>query len=249
MARAGQIAVLLAAALLWPATGGARQELVVDLSQPEVAITAGFAGSSLMLFGATAGQGDVVVVVRGPKRDTVVRKKQRVAGIWMNRDSVTFAAVPFYYAIASSRPLDEILNTAQLKKYRIGTDNMGLTVAGASVDKGAYGDYHQALVRNKQRLGLYAAERGHLDFRGNRLFRTQLWFPSNVTVGSYDIDTLLVRGGKVVETQTTQLNVHKVGIESKIFDFAHRHPLPYGVLAILIAAMAGWLASFIFRKR
>src|SRR3546814_79845 len=66
-----------------PAVFG-QQELVADLSDHEVAITTGFTGAELLLFGAVEGEGQIVVVVTGPRQTTTVRRKARVAGIWMN---------------------------------------------------------------------------------------------------------------------------------------------------------------------
>ena len=38
----------------------------------------------------------------------VVRRKSNVAGLWLNTASATFDNVPSYYAVASTRPIDEI---------------------------------------------------------------------------------------------------------------------------------------------
>ena len=80
------------------------KDLVVDLSAPIVRITTGFSGTELLLFVAKRGAGDVIVVVRGPLEDLVVRRKSRVAGIWVNRAAIAFTDVPSYYAVASTRP-------------------------------------------------------------------------------------------------------------------------------------------------
>ncbi|MBI3451491.1 MAG: TIGR02186 family protein, partial [Rhodospirillales bacterium] len=96
----------LAAALLslfLVATGASRadaQPLVADLSSHLIAITTGFAGTEILLYGATEGEGDVAVVVRGPDASTVVRRKSRIAGIWINREQMTFTGVPAFYRVA-----------------------------------------------------------------------------------------------------------------------------------------------------
>ena len=46
-----------------PANG---RELAIELTKDAVPITANFVGSDLMLYGASDGGGDVLVVVRGP---------------------------------------------------------------------------------------------------------------------------------------------------------------------------------------
>ncbi len=233
--------------LLSAATPTSAQELVADLSQSVVAITTGFAGSELLLFGATEGKGDVVVVIRGPERDEIVRRKKRVASIWINRDKMIFENVPSYYWLASNRPLQDILPDRIGADRQIGLAHLKL----APIERGALADidtFRSALIRGKQRQQLYGREPGNVTFVGKHLFRTKLHFPSNVAVGAYGIDVYLMLDGEIAVEHSTRLTVGKVGIEADIFNFAHRHAALYGILAILIAAMAGWLANVIFRK-
>ncbi|HZD25991.1 MAG TPA: TIGR02186 family protein, partial [Alphaproteobacteria bacterium] len=121
--------ILLAAALLASVAGVARnqasaQPLVADLSDHLIAVTTGFSGAKLLLFGAMDPQegGDIVVVVRGPLRDLVVRRKDRIAGVWINNDAVEYRRVPSYYHLASTRPLTEIANAHVLAGLQIGLD-------------------------------------------------------------------------------------------------------------------------------
>ena len=102
MSRAARAAALLLALLLACARDAAAQPLVADLSSHEISITTGFSGTELLLFGATEGEGDIVVVVRGPAGPATVRRKSRVLGIWINTDSVRFEGVPSFYRVASS---------------------------------------------------------------------------------------------------------------------------------------------------
>jgi len=69
-----------------------------------------------------------------------------------------------------------------------------------------------------------------------------------VPTGSYLIEVLLVRNGRVVSAQTTPLIVSKIGLGADIFEFAHRHAAAYGVVAIVSALLAGWLAHLAFRR-
>ena len=176
--------VLLAAAT--PAY--AAEELVVDLSKSVVAITAGFVGSELLLFGATDGKGDLVVIVRGPLRDEIVRRKGRVAGIWVNRDELLFTNVPAFYAVATNRPMEEFLPEAVAAKNRIGLENLLLLPHWKQPYAEDYDSFRAALIRNKQRQGLYSRQPGNVIFLSSRLFRTQIRFPSTVSVGTYGID-------------------------------------------------------------
>lgn len=225
------------------------QDLVIDLSAPVVAITAGFAGTDVLLFGATRTEGDLIIVVRGPQEDHVIRRKERIGGIWVNRSEVTFADVPAYYAIAANRPTEEFVPLLEADIHQIGVEKIIFNPAAGQGPVDDITQFSDALIRIKQRDDLYSMDAAELVYLGAGLFRTEVHFPANVAVGTYGIDVYLFEDGELIENQTTLLNVRKFGLEAGIFDFAQRHSLAYGVLAVLIAAFAGWLANAAFRKR
>lgn len=237
----------LAGAALGPAPARAAEPLVADLSEHLVAITTGFTGAELLLFGAVDGPGDVVVIVRGPRAEVVVRRKARTAGIWVNRDSVTFEGVPAFYHVAASAPLGEQVPLAVRERHQIGAEYLRFRPMGAvsAVDEA---DFRTALIRNKRRADLYSPFEAEVDMLGGRLFRTGVTFPANVPVGTYTIETLLIHDGEVVSAQTTPLFVSKVGFGARIFRWASENAALYGIAAILIACIAGLSANWIFRK-
>ncbi|MBF0374750.1 MAG: TIGR02186 family protein [Alphaproteobacteria bacterium] len=242
-------ALLVIASLLACAPVGAQeaQPLVADLSKHLVAITTGFVGTEVLLFGAVDGPGDVVVVVRGPPRPEVVRRKERVGGIWVNTGRADLAAVPAYYRVAATRPLPELAPPAVLERHRIGLEHLDLEPVLADKGAGA-AEYRQALIRLKRDRGLWAAETREVSSLGNRLFRTDLHFPANVPTGTYSVEVYLLRGGEVVSAQTTPLIVSKIGLGAELYHFAHEHGAAYGIMAIALAGAAGWLAAAAFRK-
>ena len=67
-------AALLAGGLLAAAPARPAEDLVADLSEHLIAITTGFTGTEVVMFGATEGSGDVVIIVRGPLSDATVRR-------------------------------------------------------------------------------------------------------------------------------------------------------------------------------
>lgn len=226
-------------------------DLDVDLSKPDVRLNVSFEGQDLLLFGAKDLAGDIIVVVRGPNKDSSVRLKERVAGIWVSTDEVIFADAPSFYALAASRPVKELLPESILLAERIGTDRLGLNAKYISdaVTPDAVSNFTDGLIRNMVRKNLYTGETGTIKLIGKQLFRTDLWFPSNVSVGNYAVDTYMVSKGRIETKKTTHIEVHKVGLEAQIYNFAHEHALIYGLLAVLIAVMAGWSANAVFRKK
>jgi uncharacterized protein (TIGR02186 family) len=240
------IVALSASVTLW--TGLARaQSLVADLSNHLIAITTGFTGTQVVLFGATDGPGDVAVVVQGPEGELRVREKTRTAGIWANTDSLLFHRVPSFYGVATSRPLEEMASPAVLARHEIGLDNIRLVLADYATPQ-KVADFRAALIRNKQRQGLYGTETGQVAFLGQRLFRTSIYFPANVPTGLYTVSVFLIRGGEVVSAQTTPLAVSKIGFSADLYDFAQRQSILYALTGLLLAAAAGWLASAVFRR-
>ncbi len=223
-------------------------EISVDLADPVVQITAGFSGTDLLLFGVAPGDGDIVIVVRGPIQDQTVRKKDRVLGVWVNKDEITLEDVPAFYAMASNRSLDEFLPGGIANIHQIGLENLQFNPKDTSQITGDWDHFRHALLRNKQRQGLYTWDPQPLIFKGNRLFRTNIRFPANVSVGTFGIETYLIRKGELVDSHTTILNVRKFGVEASVYDFAHRHSFAYGILAVVVACFAGWAANAAFRK-
>jgi uncharacterized protein (TIGR02186 family) len=223
------------------------QSIVTDLSTREVAISTGFTGAELLLFGATEGFGDIVVTVVGPKRDEIIRRKERVAGIWVNGTSVTFENAPAYYRTAASKPLSEIAAPEVLEKLQIGSSRIDLSTRSS---RGAETilEFRDAFIRSKKRQALYSEDISDIKITRGRLFRSTIPFPVNVPIGTYEVTVHLFKHGRLVSSEETPLTVQKVGLEAKIYDFAHDHAAWYGLIAIAIALVAGWLAGVIFRR-
>lgn len=241
------LALAAALALAQLSRGAAAQGLVADASRHLVAITTGFVGTEVLLFGATEGRGDVIIVVRGPVREEVTRRKGRHAGIWVNEAEVTFTNVPSYYWIAASKPIDELLAPEALDRHGIGVKHLAFgtqaRLAEEEIEK-----FRDGLLRNKVKDGLFTIGPRDIAFLGDRLFRTTIYFPANVPTGPYTVQVFLIRGGRVAGAQTVPLNIAKVGIGADVYTFAHTASALYGIIAIVIALSAGLFAGVIFRK-
>lgn len=240
--------LLLAGVLAVPARGASAQDLVADLSEHLVAITTGFAGAEVLLFGAVEHPGDVVVVVRGPAQPVRMHRKSRVFGIWMNTATMTFEGVPSYYAVNASGDLDRIARDSVRARHDLGLAHLDLRLPSAKASANVAAAWRAALIRAKQREDHYYSQVGRVTFLGQRLFRTKVRFPANVPTGRYIVEVFYLRDGRVVAAQATPLQVGKVGVEAEIFDFAHNQSLLYGLVAIVIALMAGWMANLMFRQ-
>ena len=226
------------------------ETIAVDLSDHRIAIHSSFTGAEVLLFGAVKGvhAGDIIAVLTGPNQPVVVRRKARTVGIWLNRAELVFESAPGYYAVAASGPIEGILDAGQRESKHIGLKYIKLVTAEESSGGSGFGKFREALLRHKVNQGLYFAGSSSVEFVGTDLFRVRFSFPSNVPPGRYEATVYQVDSGRLVATGTTDLVIRKTGIEARIYRTAHDSPWLYGVLAVVLALMAGWLASAIFRR-
>ena len=243
--------IRLVALLMLLAMPAKAEEIVLGLSRDEVAITATFEGSEILIFGAIKRDGPVeeegdlgvIVTVAGPDRPVTVRKKDRRLGIWVNTDSVEVDVAPTFYAVATNRPLEEILTFTEDLNTRIST-RRAIRSVGATVDNAQ--SFTDALIRIRAGQGLYQTLPTGVVVDEEALFRTLIPLPANLTEGDYKAEIYLTRGKRIVDLYTTTIPVQKVGLERWLYNLAHDNPFLYGLMSLSIAIAAGWGASAAF---
>lgn len=251
--------LLLLALLALPQTASAQTampKLVPDVSQREINIQSRFTGETLTLFGAIIyprgvapeGQVDVAVVLRGPTEPVIVREKRRVAGIWINADSIELRSAPTYYAIASSRPIEKIIDAKTAAIYELGLDRLQLSPTG-EIDAAELRRFRAGLVDLNRRDGLYVQTPNSVNITDQVLYRASLMIPSSVPEGRYVAETLLIRDGRVIVADDgVTITISKTGFERFITILAQQYSLVYGALAVLISLLLGWLAGLAFNR-
>jgi uncharacterized protein (TIGR02186 family) len=239
---------------------GARESVQADVSARNVAVTSSFNGTEIVIFGAVdnsqqpsaeSGIYDVLIVVEGVPARLVVRRKNNVAGLWLNTSSATFDLVPSYYAIASTRPIDEIASEEFRASHGVGFNHLRFTPAFGQTQALSTEDlkeFRQAVIRLKEKQGLYIQDNFRVAFIGKSLFRATIELPANVTVGPFETRVYLFREEKLLSQYTVRLNLEREGLERHLHAFAFGFPALYGLMTVAIAVAAGLLASTMFRK-
>ena len=231
--------------LLLPSNARARP-VIGDLSLRQIEIDSSFKGTEILLFGARNDAGDIVVVIRGPELSYIVRKKERVSGIWINKKQAIFKDINGYYNVSSNRPLEEMKNNSLLKALDIGIHNISLPMeTEEDTDRE---EFKEALLDDQEAHELYFPIVGEVTFIGDVLFRTIIKFPENIPRGTYTAEIYLFSDGQLNAVQSTPLIVKKRGFDAFIYDFSYNFPTIYGIISVLIALSAGWIAGVIFRK-
>lgn len=243
--------------LLAPFVGGeAKPRLVPDVSQRQIDIVYSFTGAELLLFGAIlypggrvpARDADIAVVVKGPVEPLTVREKRRIAGMWINADSARFRSVPAFYAVAASKPIDRLVDPRSAAVYELGVANLQLSPASGETPE-AQVRFEQGLVDLKRRAGLYVEEKNAVSISEGVLYRARVVIPARVPVGTYTAETFLIRDGRVLAGATRDIRIGKSGFERFVANAAQRWALAYGLVAVSVSLLLGWVAGAVSRRR
>lgn len=244
-----RIAAVLAAALA--AAPAAAETLVVALSAEEVRIASTFTGTTITVFGAIedaegAGGYHIAIALEGPRTEAIVRRKDAVVGLWINRAEARFTNVPEFYAVHATAPLLEFAAREALVALGLGVDNLAL---GPTMPAGvAATGFRQAVIRLRREAGHYVEDGVAVERIGENLFRTTFTLPADVPVGAYTVRAFLFREGALQADASTRLAISKTGGEQFVFDAAHENAWLYALAVILMAASIGWLGGIIFRR-
>jgi uncharacterized protein (TIGR02186 family) len=233
------------------------ETIQIGLSTNRVAITADFSGADLTIFGSLEnadplvsrqGRYDVIVVLEGPARPVVVRRKDRFLGMWINMESETFVNVPVSYSVATTRAPQDITDTINYKQLALGADNLHIEPLDKNGNPATLEEFRLALRDRKTATGLFNMRVGGVEFLSQSLFRASLPLSPNIPVGTHKARAFLFRNGLFIRENSAQLAIVKSGFEQSIARAAVDHSLFYGVFAVALAMLTGWLGRIIFRR-
>ena len=228
----------------------AQPDLPAAVTDEAISVSSDYRGSRMTVFGVNPdrrGRGDIVVVMRGPDLPAEVRRKRRVMGLWVNGPPVRFSQAPSFFTVISARPLREVARPQAISS--LGLDpGANARLEGGTPEGASARDYRQALVRLRQRAGLYSEHPHGLQLRGRGLFSTQVTLPANAPIGAYFVDVYLFRDGRLVSSLRNTVTISRIGAERLVFAAATRTPFLYGLVTVAVAIGAGWAAAAAFRR-
>lgn len=245
--------VLLALAAFFALTAQRDPILVPEVSQHEIQVRQGFTGTELLLFGAILDPDgrrarrdyDIVVVLKGPTEPILLREKEKTLGIWVNAHSTSFRSVPSFYALASSRPIDQIVDERTAAIYELGLDFLQLSPTGA-IDPEEQARFTTGLVDLRSREGLYQQVGDGVTISDDVLYQARIAIPSNVRTGRYTAETFAITDGRVIASATAEVEVKKLGFERLVAEEADQSSVLYGLFAVALSLVMGWGAGRLF---
>ena len=237
-------------------TAADKPVLVPDVSARQVQIRYSFQGGQLLLFGAIAypngrpptRPADIAVVLRGPVQPILLREKQKIAGIWMNADSSRFRSAPSFYAVASSKPIRDLVDERTASIYELGIRNLQLSPGGGALPEKER-HFEAGLLDLRTRAGLFSENPHGVEISSGILYRAFISIPSQVPVGTYTAETFLIDRGHIAAVATRDIQIDKSGFERYVYLAARRDRLAYGLACVVLSLGLGWAAAMAFRRR
>ena len=230
--------------------------LVPDVSSRTIDIQYRFTGEELLLFGAILypdqrlpdDRADIVVVLKGPVRPIILREKKRVAGIWVNANSIRLRTSPGFYAIGSSRPVHQLVDERTAAIFELGLSNLSMSPTGFS-EATKLQRFEDGLVDLYTRLGLFYENPKAVEISEGVLYRARIPVPARVPVGTYRAETFLISKGRVLAVASRNVEIRKAGFERFVALAAQRHGFLYGLAAVALSLLLGYAASAAFKRR
>ena len=240
--------LLFAATWMLQLPAWADEPLVVAPATSEVRITTDFTGTEVQAIGSMRGPADLIIKLVGPQQEAKLSREIKLGPFWVGGDTVKMEGAPSLLFLYATAPIATILPPAEQQKY-------GLLLEGVPVhlephlQAHAEDDWRKAFFRLKERQGYYHEDDTAIKVFGNRLFIADMRLPGDLQVGTYTVETLVVKSGKVVGRNVGDFKVRLAGIERRVWSAAHDHSWIFGGLFTLLAMLLGFALNAIPSRR
>lgn len=219
-------------------------------------MTSSFHGSTLAVDIAVPSGSEVALKLEGARGKAVFNRKGRVFFLWMNVGEVTIDNAPQAYMLYTSAQLTELASPETLRSLGLGLQALEprIETLGGGIDRETmlveFYDYKEKARLYSLSYGSLRAERDdplRNDDAGER-YRVDIALPSRVPVGVYEVGLYVFRDRRLVEKTSETVTIEKTGFSLLVSRLARDHPGEYGVLAIIVAVMAGFSIGLIFSR-
>jgi uncharacterized protein (TIGR02186 family) len=233
-------------------------ERSLKLTPELIEMDAFYSGARVQVEGAAEAGARVVVVVRGENKEETFNKKVRAGPIWINSGKVHISGTPSVFLSFSEKPVDEFLDRAVIEEHQLDRaaikNQMQIDAGGDQVDENAMRDNYLSLKTGE---GIYQVVNGGITLGTPQdslvPYSVEFDWPKTAPPAAYEVKAYECRDGRVVLQTSAPLNVVKVGFPAEISKLAMEKASQYGVIAVIIAVMAGFgidfLAARLFGKK
>jgi uncharacterized protein (TIGR02186 family) len=226
----------------------AEEPLVVVPETDEVKITTDFAGTEVKAVGSMRGPADLIIKLVGPQQEVKLSRETKLGPFWIEGETMKMEGAPSLLFLYATAPIASILPQAEQQKYGLILEGVPVRVE-PQLKARAADDWRKAFFRLKERQGYYHEDDTAIRVFGNRLFIADMRLPGDLQTGTYTVETLVVKSGKVVGHNVGEFKVRLAGIERRVWEAAHDHSWLFGGLFTLLAMLLGLVLNAIPYRR
>ena len=223
-------------------------EAYFDISEDNIKIETNFIGKEVIIFGILNDDQETILTIKGPEKNAIIQKKERILGFWFNTKQITYNQIPSIFFIASSNTIKDILPTSTIIKEELSFNyllenkiSQRNFISDISLDT-----WKNNFVRIKKNKNLF--KEYNIDKIDNKLFQTRIFFPAKSIPGEYKVNVYQIKNNLILNNKEKIITLKKSGVGSQIYNFAHKNAAAYGLFAIIFAILSGFLAATLFRR-
>ncbi len=215
-------------------------------------IGATYNGAEMHVSGEIGKDEDAVVQILGSDQEAHFKLKGKVGGIlWMTVAHLTFKHSPSVYMLYLPKHLAN-MGEKQLEKWGFGYPVIYSKITIEPTPKNKK-QIFKDFLKLKQKDRLYKIEDNGINYsiKGDKkIFEAIVKLPPKIPPGKYEIKVYKIGPNKkITGIDTDYFDIKLTGFPLFITQMAFNHSLIYGILAVIIAVMAGFLMGFLFKDR
>ncbi|MDC1053834.1 TIGR02186 family protein [Alphaproteobacteria bacterium] len=223
-------------------------EAYFDISENNIKIETNFIGKEVIIFGILNDDQETIMTIKGPEKNALIQKKERILGFWFNTKKITYNQIPSIFFIASSNEIEDILPTSTIIKEELSFDYLleNKTSQRNFISDISLDTWKSNFVRIKKNKNLF--KEYEIENIDNKLFQTRIFFPAKSIPGEYKVNVYQIKDNLILNNKEKVITLKKSGIGDQIYNFAHKNAAAYGLFAIIFAVLSGFLAATLFRR-
>ena len=239
---------LIAFILLFLFSNAVVAEAYFDISENNIKIETNFIGKEVIVFGILNDDQETIMTIKGPEKNALIQKKERILGFWFNTKKITYNQIPSIFFIASSNEIEDILPTSTIIKEELSFDYLleNKTSQRNFISDISLDTWKSNFVRIKKNKNLF--KEYEIENIDNKLFQTRIFFPAKSIPGEYKVNVYQIKDNLILNNKEKVITLKKSGIGNQIYNFAHKNAAAYGLFAIIFAILSGFLAATLFRR-
>ena len=223
-------------------------EAYFDISENNIKIETNCIGKEVIIFGILYDDQETIMTIKGPEKNALIQKKERILGFWFNTKKITYNQIPSIFFIASSNEIEDILPTSTIIKEELSFDYLleNKTSQRNFISDISLDTWKSNFVRIKKKKNLF--KEYEIENIDNKLFQTRIFFPAKSIPGEYKVNLYQIKDNLILNNKEKVITLKKSGIGNQIYNFAHKNAAAYGLFAIIFAVLSGFLAATLFRR-